>query len=81
MIQVNTHEAKTRLSALLVAVEERGEIVVICRNNKAIAELRSIAPRREDLLAANADLKPTFVSQTFDPVAGVPAADWPESSR
>ena len=28
MITVNTHEAKTRLSALLVAVQERGETVL-----------------------------------------------------
>jgi antitoxin (DNA-binding transcriptional repressor) of toxin-antitoxin stability system len=32
MIKVNTHEAKTRLSALL-------DIVVICRNGKPIADL------------------------------------------
>lgn len=36
--QVNTHEAKTRLSSLLAAVE-RGEEVVIARNNQPIAKL------------------------------------------
>ena len=40
MIKVNTHEAKTRLSALLADVENKGEHVVICRNGKPIAELR-----------------------------------------
>jgi len=37
MITVNTHEAKTTLSTLLAAVEERGENVIICRNGKPVA--------------------------------------------
>lgn len=81
MIQVNTHEAKSRLSALLAAVEERGETVVICRNNRAVAELRAIGLRRGDLFASHPDLKPTFVGPAFDPVVGVSEADWPESLR
>ena len=39
MISVNTHEAKSRLSQLLAAVE-KGEQVLICRNGKPVAELR-----------------------------------------
>lgn len=42
MISVNTHEAKTRLSKLLEAVEKKGELVRICRNGKPVAELRAI---------------------------------------
>jgi antitoxin (DNA-binding transcriptional repressor) of toxin-antitoxin stability system len=30
MIMVDTREAKTKLSALLAAVEEKGEVVLIC---------------------------------------------------
>lgn len=37
MIRVNTHEAKLRLSALLAAVEKKGERVLICRNGKPVA--------------------------------------------
>ena len=45
MRTVNVHEAKTTLSALLVAVEETGEVVVICRNGKPVAELRAVSRR------------------------------------
>lgn len=41
MKQINVHEAKARLSEILVAVEE-GESVVICRRNHPIAELRPL---------------------------------------
>ena len=51
MIQVNVQEAKTHLSRYLDAVE-KGEVVILCRHNKPVAELRRIeksepqAPRR-----------------------------------
>lgn len=38
MVQVNVHEAKTRLSKLLEMVEG-GETVVIARNGKPVVEL------------------------------------------
>ncbi|MCK4870036.1 MAG: type II toxin-antitoxin system prevent-host-death family antitoxin [Gammaproteobacteria bacterium] len=39
MIIVNTHEAKTKLSKLLAAIEDNQETVRICRNGKPIADL------------------------------------------
>ncbi len=42
MIQVNTHSAKTNLSALLMKVEKTGEQVTICRNGKPIARLSPV---------------------------------------
>ena len=39
MIQVNTHAAKTNLSALLFKVENSGEQVTICRNGRPVALL------------------------------------------
>jgi prevent-host-death family protein len=50
MIKVNIQDAKTNLSRYLDAVE-KGEVVVVCRHNKPIAELRAVAeetlnPRR-----------------------------------
>lgn len=39
MINVNTHSAKTNLSALLLKVENTGEHVTICRNGKPVARL------------------------------------------
>ncbi len=41
MVKVNVQEAKTHLSRYLDAVE-KGEVVVVCRHNKPIAELRKI---------------------------------------
>lgn len=44
MKRVNVHEAKTHLSRYLDEVE-RGEVVVVCRRNVPIAELRSVRAR------------------------------------
>ena len=40
MISVNMHEAKTRLSELVRAVEEHNETVVLCRDGREVAEIR-----------------------------------------
>jgi antitoxin (DNA-binding transcriptional repressor) of toxin-antitoxin stability system len=40
------HEAKTRLSELVKAVEEQGETVVLCRNGHEVAEIRRRRQRR-----------------------------------
>ncbi|MFZ5481745.1 MAG: type II toxin-antitoxin system Phd/YefM family antitoxin [Myxococcota bacterium] len=45
MIRLNVHEAKTNLSRYLDEVEA-GEVVVLCRRNVPIAEIRRIAPQR-----------------------------------
>lgn len=45
MKKVNIYEMKARLSEYVDAVE-RGERVVICRRNRAVAELRPIAATR-----------------------------------
>ena len=46
MKKVNVHQAKTHLSRYLEVVEG-GEVVVICRRNLPIAELRAL-PARAD---------------------------------
>jgi antitoxin (DNA-binding transcriptional repressor) of toxin-antitoxin stability system len=47
MIRLNIHEAKTHLSRYLELVEQ-GEVIVLCRRNKPIAEIRALPqPRRE----------------------------------
>ena len=47
MITVNMHEAKSRLSELVKAVEEDGEIVVLCRDGRQVAEIRRHTARRK----------------------------------
>jgi antitoxin (DNA-binding transcriptional repressor) of toxin-antitoxin stability system len=47
MIRLNVHEAKTHLSAHLERLEKGQEdVVVICRRNEPIAELRAIPKAR-----------------------------------
>lgn len=76
MITVNTHEAKTRLSALLASVEERGEVVLICRNGKPVAELRPLGKARNPL-----QVHPELSRIVFheDPMAPLDPGDWPEA--
>ena len=73
---MNTHEAKSRLSALLAQVEEGREVVVICRNGKPVAELRKFAPA-PDPLRVDAEL--SAIEFFEDPVAPLNPEDWPEA--
>jgi antitoxin (DNA-binding transcriptional repressor) of toxin-antitoxin stability system len=45
MIRLNIHEAKTHLSRYLARLE-RGEVIVLCRRNVPIAEIRPLSPAR-----------------------------------
>jgi antitoxin (DNA-binding transcriptional repressor) of toxin-antitoxin stability system len=79
MIKVNTHEAKTRLSALLAAVEERGEVVLICRSGKPVATLSrpagGVAP---DPLVSHPELRGRIL---YDPTEPAGEGDWPVEER
>jgi antitoxin (DNA-binding transcriptional repressor) of toxin-antitoxin stability system len=46
MIRLNVHEAKTHLSRYLERLEA-GEVIVLCRRNVAIAEIRPLQAKRE----------------------------------
>lgn len=81
MIQVNTHEAKTKLSSILAQVEADGEPVLICRNGKAIAQLSPVTISHQLLGPPHADLQPVRTSATFDPATEVSLEDWPEDQR
>lgn len=63
MRQVNVHEAKTQLSALLEAVEA-GESVVIARAGEPVAILTAFRPsrrrRRLGLFAGQGEVGPDF---------------------
>lgn len=79
MITVNTHEAKTKLSALLVEVETRGETVRICRNGTPVAELRAAsAPTKHDPLQTHPELAGQIL---YDPLEPADTQDWPEEAR
>ncbi len=78
MITVNTHEAKTRLSALLAEVESRQETVIICRGGKPVAELRSLTPSVIDPLIQHAELAGEILC---DPTEPADESEWPEAAR
>lgn len=77
MIIVNMHEAKTSLSQLVQAVEERGETVVVCRNGRPVARLVPHAGAAIDHFRREPRLAGEFIE---DPVAPLPSEAWPEAS-
>ncbi len=80
MITVNTHEAKSRLSALLAAVEDRGEVIIICRHGKPVAEMRAANTRTTDPdpLQMHAELAATIL---YDPTEPASEDEWPSDLR
>ena len=44
---LNIHEAKTHLSRYLEQVE-KGDVILICRRNQPIAEIRAVLPTRQE---------------------------------
>jgi antitoxin (DNA-binding transcriptional repressor) of toxin-antitoxin stability system len=81
MITDNMHEAKSNLSKLVKAIEESGEVVVLCRNGREVAEIRRRSPgKRIPRLNPDPALKVTF-SAGYDPAEPAGEADWPEEFR
>lgn len=81
MITVNMHEAKTRLSELVKAVEEANETVVLCRDGREVAEIRRRVKRR---VVRNLTPDPRFrVRRTpgYRPDEPLTDDEWPETSR
>ena len=76
MIRVNIHDAKTHLSRYIEKVE-KGEVVVVCRHNKPVAEIRVIAKpasvaRKEGLLKGRVRWNP----DAFAPMTDAELADF-----
>ena len=81
MITVNMHEAKTRLSELVKAVEERNETVVLCRDGREVAEIRRRVKRRA---ARNLTPDPRFrvtVAPGYHPAEPLSEDEWPDMVR
>ena len=77
MITVNMHEAKTHLSELVKAVEERNEVVVLCRDGREVAEIRRRAKRRQ---ARNLTPEPRFrveLAPGYNPAEPLAEDEWP----
>ncbi|MBU6401993.1 MAG: type II toxin-antitoxin system Phd/YefM family antitoxin [Verrucomicrobia bacterium] len=82
MITVNMHEAKTRLSELVKAVEERNEKVVLCRAGRAIAEIRRRAPggRARRTLVTDPRYHVEFAAG-YHPTEPLDRKEWPAGLR
>jgi antitoxin (DNA-binding transcriptional repressor) of toxin-antitoxin stability system len=81
MITVNMHEAKTRLSELVKAVEERNETVVLCRDGREVAEIRRRVTRRQ---RRNLTPDPRFrveLSPSYHPTEPLADDEWPGELR
>lgn len=81
MITVNMHEAKTRLSELVKSVEERNEVVVLCRDGREIAEIRRRPRRRQ---ARNLTPDPRFrveFARSYRPDEPLTDNEWPSDLR
>jgi prevent-host-death family protein len=79
MITVNMHEAKTRLSELVKAVEEKNQTVIICRKGKPVAQLTTPARRGVNRLKIHPDLKPLRIN--YDPTEPLGQDEWPSEYR
>lgn len=79
MITVNMHEAKTRLSELVKAVEEKNETVIICRGGSPVVELKAIPPRKVSRLKPDPSLKPIAIN--YDPTEPLTEEEWPSEDR
>ena len=81
MVTVNMHEAKTRLSELVKAVEEKNEVVVLCRDGREVAEIRRRVKRRRAR-----DLKPSArfrveFAAGYRPTEPLTEDEWPKNLR
>ena len=82
MITANMHEAKSRLSALVKAVEENDEVVILCRNGKEVAEIRRRPPQKPFLrnLTPDPALRVIF-APGYDPTEALTEDEWPSECR
>ena len=74
MRSLNIHETKTKLSALLLEVEQKGEKFIICRNGKPVAELGPY--RKKGRLDYNSVL--SRIEVNYDPVEDLAEDEWGE---
>ena len=82
MIMVNMHEAKTRLSELVKAVETEGETVILCRNGTEVAEIRAVARKPVNRMLIPPD--PTLqveLAPGYDPSEPLSEDEWPSDCR
>ncbi|MBF0433397.1 MAG: type II toxin-antitoxin system prevent-host-death family antitoxin [Fibrobacteria bacterium] len=78
MISINTHEAKTRLSELLLNVESKQETIIICRSGKPVAKLIP-CEQAKNPFKTHPKLKNVTFSE--DPSLPLSEEDWPAAFK
>jgi antitoxin (DNA-binding transcriptional repressor) of toxin-antitoxin stability system len=80
MIKVNIQEAKTHLSRYLGQVEN-GDVVVVCRHNQPIAELRGIqtVPAHRKRVAGLLKGRVHWEPDAFAPMTGEELAEFEDA--
>ena len=81
MIVVNMHEAKSRLSELVKGVEERNEVVILCRDGQEVAEIRRRSTRRRVRSLTPDPLLQVQYAPGFSPTEPLTGDEWPEDQR
>jgi prevent-host-death family protein len=74
MKTLNVHEAKTKLSAVLAEVSEKGENYIICRNGKPVADL--VPHVKKSRLVPHPVLR--RIRLKYDPTEPLTAEEWPQ---
>ena len=80
MVRVNMHDAKSRLSELVRTVEDRNEVVVLCRDGVEVAEIRRRSRRRGRSLTPDPRFAVEF-APGFEPTEPLSDDEWPGSAR
>jgi antitoxin (DNA-binding transcriptional repressor) of toxin-antitoxin stability system len=71
---LNIHEAKTKLSAVLMQIEKTGDCFVICRNGTPIAEIGPLKKRQGSRLGVHPLLSDMQIN--FDPTEDLTEEEW-----
>jgi antitoxin (DNA-binding transcriptional repressor) of toxin-antitoxin stability system len=71
---LNIHEAKTKLSAVLMQIEKTGDCFVICRNGTPIAEIGPLKKRHGSRLGVHPMLSDMQIN--FDPTEDLTEEEW-----
>ncbi len=74
MQKLNIHEAKTKLSAVLMEIEKKGESYLICRNGKPVADL--IPHKKRNRLTYHPVL--SKISINYNPTEELSSEEWGE---
>ena len=74
MQKLNVHEAKTKLSSVLMEVEQKDESFLICRNGKPVAVLKPY--KKPSRLTYHPVL--SKISVNYDPTEELTVDEWGE---